>query len=99
MAVEAGPSILIDDLAAAQAAVSAAIAEPSPPLRDAATPAPEVAAVRKDAVAFTADEEAFFKEHETGAVPKRSLEEIDSNPYEPRAGFWDRLLKRKPPKK
>ncbi len=98
--VDAGPSILIDDLAAAQAAISSVITQAAR-TKDAANPTVEkvVANVRKDAATFSAEEQAFFRQHETGAVPRQSLEEIDSDPYEKPQGFWDRLLKRKPPKK
>jgi hypothetical protein len=105
--IELEPSILINDLAAAHTAASAAVA------KSAATPAPgdaasaskelDVATVRRDAVAFSADEEAFFKRAEAGTsqVPKfESFEDLDEG-YEP-TSFWSRVFgnkdKKKPPR-
>jgi hypothetical protein len=105
--IELEPSILVNDLAAAHTAASAAAA------KSAATPAPgdaasaskelDVATVRRDAVAFSADEEAFFKRAESGTsqVPKfESFEDLDEG-YEP-TSFWSRVFgnkdKKKPPR-
>ena len=106
--VEAEPSILIADMAAAQSAV-AAVAKAqaaAPPTQDIQQPARElaVAEVRKDAAhAFSDAEEEFFRagHGNTGAVPKFSpqetFEDLDEG-YQP-VGFWDRLRGKKPPKK
>lgn len=102
--IELEPSILINDLGAAHTAVAAAVA------KTAATPAPgdaasaskelDVATVRRDAVAFSEDEEAFFKRAEGGTaqVPKfESFDDLDEG-YEP-TSFWGKVFggKKKPP--
>ena len=104
--VDAGPSILIDDLAAAHAAASAAAGknrrkrEPTPP-----PVGDEVARIRADAAAvtehathFTDDEVAFFQEAEHPEFahgPKaETFHDLDEG-YQPQS-FWDRLLGRKP---
>ena len=97
VAVEAGPTILIEEVAAGRGS----LAEGRGGSSNEATPEASAAveSVRADAAAaFTDDEEAFFKLHETGAAPRVSLDEIDENPYETKPSFWERLLKRKPPK-
>jgi hypothetical protein len=101
-----GPSILVEDLAAAHAAVStvAAAQAAAPPTANAATPAAEatVAAVRRDAVHFSDDEEAFFDQGHSptfghAAEPTESFHDLDEG-YKP-TGFWDRLLGRDGKKK
>ena len=93
---------LVADLAAAHAAIAAATARaastPSP--GDAASASKEmlVSEVRKDAVAFTQEEEAFFSAHETKAqthaVAKvESFDDLDEG-YEP-PKFWERVFGRK----
>jgi hypothetical protein len=105
--IELEPSILVNDLAAAHTAVSAAVAKTAttPAPGDAASASKEldVATVRRDAVAFSADEEAFFKRAESGTsqVPKfESFEDLDEG-YEP-TSFWGRVFgnkdKKKPPR-
>jgi hypothetical protein len=96
------PSILVADLAAVHEAATAAAAKPAPapPPADAATPSREleVAEVRRDALAFSEAEEAFFRGAEkTGTVTKvESFEDLDEG-YQP-PGFWDRVFGRKKPK-
>lgn len=102
-AAPAEPSILVSDLAAAHAAVAAVLGAPPPPAAppgDAATPARElaVAEVRRDAVAFSETEEAFFKRADhTGAhllqVKPESFDDLDEG-YEP-PKFWDRVFGRR----
>lgn len=99
----AEPSILVGDLAAAHDAVSAAVAKPAPaapPPADAASPSRELAVsdVRRDAVAFSEAEEAFFRGAEkTASVPKvETFDDLDEG-YQP-PGFWDRVFGRKKPK-
>jgi len=58
----------------------------------------EVSQTRKDAVAFSDDEEAFFKRAESHSVmtPKfDSFDDLDEG-YEP-PKFWDRVFGRKKP--
>ncbi|HET9989489.1 MAG TPA: hypothetical protein VFQ65_13250, partial [Kofleriaceae bacterium] len=60
-----------------------------------------VSEVRKDAVEFTQEEEAFFNASETKghthAVPKlESFDDLDEG-YEP-PKFWDRVFGRKKPR-
>jgi hypothetical protein len=101
------PSILVADIAAAQSAVSAVVAQQAAaaPSKDIAAPAREaaVAEVRKDAVqTFSDAEEEFFKagQGNTGKVPTFSptetFDDLDEG-YQP-VGFWDRLRGKKPPK-
>jgi hypothetical protein len=91
------------DLAAAHEAIAAVVDKPSvPPPADAATPTreAEVSDVRKDAVAFSDDEKAFFDRAESGTqmTPKfESFEDLDEG-YQP-VGFWDRVFGRTKPKK
>jgi hypothetical protein len=104
----AEPSILVADLAAAHDAVAAAVAKPSaPPAErppaDAASPSREleVSEVRRDAVAFSEDEEAFFRGAEkTAAVPRsfepETFDDLDEGYQPPK--FWDRVFGRKPRK-
>ena len=96
------PSTLVADLAAAHAAIAAATAKAAstPSLGDAASASKEmlVSEVRKDAVEFTQEEEAFFNapDHKghTNAVPKfESFDDLDEG-YEP-PKFWDRVFGRK----
>ncbi len=95
------PTTLVSDLANVHAAVAAVIVhKPVTPTSDAATSSKEleVADVRRDAVAFTADEEAFFKsaESHTHAVPKiESFDDLDEG-YEPPPSFWSRVFGKKP---
>ena len=91
---------LVADLAAAHAAIAAATAKASatPSKGDAASSSKEmiVSQVRKDAVEFTTDEEAFFnaKGSLTAAAPKiESFDDLDEG-YEP-PKFWDRVFARK----
>ena len=109
--VTQGPSILIEpdrpatdslvsDLAAAHAAIAAATAKTAmvPSKGDAASASKEmlVSEVRKDAVEFTHEEEAFFNAntHHTNAVTKfESFDDLDEG-YEP-PKFWDRVFGRK----
>jgi len=108
--VTQGPSILIDsddkpdslvaDLAAAHAAIAAATkrANAVPSKGDAASSSKEmlVSQVRRDAVEFTHEEEAFFNANHsnTNAVPKlESFDDLDEG-YEP-PKFWDRVFGRK----
>lgn len=101
------PSILVTDIAAAHTAVAAAaVAQVSaPPTADIASPSRElaVADVRKDAVAFSEAEEAFFRagtekpaaarvEH---TAPVETFDDLDEG-YKP-LGFWDRLRGKKHP--
>jgi hypothetical protein len=103
------PSVLVDevstvqsDLAAVHAAAAAARAKaPStpPPPSDAATASREleVSGVRRDAAAFSADEEAFFNraESQTYAAPKvESFDDLDEG-YEPPPSFWERVWGKK----
>jgi hypothetical protein len=87
---------LVSDLAALHAAASAAAAhKPTTPTIDAASSSKEleVAGVRKDAVHFTADEEAFFNraESHTHTVPKlESFDDLDEG-YQPQT-FWERVF-------
>jgi hypothetical protein len=93
---------LVADLAAAHAAIAAATAKAAsaPSLGDAASSSKEmlVSQVRKDAVEFTQEEEAFFNapDHKghTNVVPKlESFDDLDEG-YEP-PKFWDRVFGRK----
>jgi hypothetical protein len=54
--------------------------------------------VRRDAVAFSDDEEAFFRGAErTSPAPKvETFDDLDEG-YQP-PGFWDRVFGRKKPK-
>ncbi len=95
------PSILVNDIAAAHTAVAAIASAQvaAPPTADIASPSRElaVAEVRKDAVAFSDAEEAFFRagtekpstariEH---TAPVETFDDLDEG-YKP-LGFWDRL--------
>ncbi|MEO8844491.1 MAG: DUF4388 domain-containing protein [Kofleriaceae bacterium] len=103
--IDAGPDqpvsdSLVADLAAAHAAIAAATAKAAavPSKGDAASASKEmlISEVRKDAVEFTHDEEAFFNAntHHTNAVPKfESFDDLDEG-YEP-PKFWDRVFGRK----
>jgi hypothetical protein len=102
------PSILIEDAAAAHAQVAAAaIAQVGAPKTADLAGAPmekAVAQVRKDAVAFSDAEEAFFrqgseKEKSTtfqATGPIETFDDLDED-YQP-LGFWDRLRGKKPEK-
>ena len=98
------PSILVDDLAAAHAAVTAAMSHlpPEPPPADSASPSRELAVseTRNDALAVTEAEEAFFDRAERSAPAHRpsheSFDDLDEG-YEP-PKFWDRVFGRKPKK-
>jgi hypothetical protein len=91
------------DLAAARKAIAAVVDKPAAaPATDAASPTreAEVGEVRKDAVAFSDAEEAFFNRAESGTnmVPKfESFDDLDED-YQP-VGFWDRVFGRTKPKK
>lgn len=94
------PATLVADLAAAHAAIAAAAAKAAttPSKGDAASASKEmlVSEVRKDAVEFTEDEEAFFNapQSHTHAAPKfESFDDLDEG-YEP-PKFWDRVFGRK----
>ncbi|MBA3458103.1 MAG: hypothetical protein H0T42_33785 [Deltaproteobacteria bacterium] len=99
------PSILVTDLAAAHSAVAAAaIAQVAvPPTADIASPSRELAVsdVRKDAVAFSEAEEAFFRAGTEKApsskaavtAPVDTFDDLDEG-YQP-VGFWDRLRGKK----
>jgi hypothetical protein len=91
---------LVSDLAAAHAAIAAATAKAAsvPSKGDASSSSKEmlISEVRKDAVEFTHEEEAFFNAntHHTNAVPKfESFDDLDEG-YEP-PKFWDRFFGRK----
>jgi hypothetical protein len=91
---------LVSDLAAAHAAIAAATAKAAsvPSKGDASSSSKEmlISEVRKDAVEFTHEEEAFFNAntHHTNAVPKfESFDDLDEG-YEP-PKFWDRVFGRK----
>jgi hypothetical protein len=93
------PSILVSDMAAVHAAAAAAAPKPAAPTKDAASASKEieVASVRKDAVSFTDDEEAFFNraESHTHAVPKiETFADLDED-YEPQPTFWERVFGKK----
>jgi hypothetical protein len=97
---DAEQNALVADLAAAHAAIAAATARASaaPSKGDASSSSKEmvVSQVRKDAVEFTSDEEAFFNEREshTAAAPKfESFDDLDEG-YEP-PKFWDRVFGKK----
>lgn len=96
------PSVLVADLAAAHDAVAAAVAKPppEPPPGDAASPSRELEVhdVRRDALALSDVEEAFFRGAErTAPAPKiESFDDLDEG-YEP-PKFWDRVFGRKKPK-
>ena len=101
----AEPSILVADLAAAHDAIAAAVArsgaaavQPSP--ADAASPSREleVSDVRRDAVAFTEAEEAFFRGADQAAPVPRAFEpetfdDLDEGYQPPK--FWERVFGRK----
>jgi len=101
------PSILIADLAAAQATVSGFTSDlaTAPVTVNAASRSSEaeVAATRSDAVAFSEMEEAFFraghdKDKEAVVAPQplpESFDDLDVG-YRP-LGFWDRLRGKAPP--
>lgn len=99
----AEPSILVADLAAAHEAIAAVAskAAATPPPADAASSSRELAVseTRRDAVAFSDTEEAFFNRAErTAPAPKlESFDDLDEG-YQP-AGFWDRVFGRKKPPK
>jgi hypothetical protein len=97
------PSILVADMAAVHAAVSAASSAPPPkPItpNDAASSSKElsVSDLRRDAiVAFTDAEEAFFSAgHDRPTKPHVSTESFDDldEGYQP-LGFWDRVFGRR----
>jgi hypothetical protein len=98
------PSILVADLAAAHDAIAAvtskAVSAAPPP--DAASPSRELAVsdVRRDAVAFSDAEEAFFSAAEKSAPVPRvhhdSFDDLDEGYQPPK--FWDRVFGRKPKK-
>src|SRR6185437_11736221 len=113
--VESGPSILIEDLAAAHAAaataVTAAAGKPAPRKRE-PTPPPhaahgDVARVRADAAKvaghathFTDDEEAFFQQgHEELAGADAHETFTDLDEGYEPQTFWERLTGKKPVKK
>jgi hypothetical protein len=94
------PSVLVADLAAAHEAIAAVAATQSraPATSEASTPARDkvVKEVRKDAVAFSDAEEAFFRkaDDKTGPVarptpPVETFEDLDAD-YKP-LSFWDRV--------
>ncbi|HUJ57393.1 MAG TPA: DUF4388 domain-containing protein [Kofleriaceae bacterium] len=98
------PSILVSDLAAVHTAVAAALARPlpEPPPSDAASSSKELAVseVRRDAVAFSEAEEAFFRRADHGHAPHHppahhveSFADLDEG-YEP-PKFWDRVFGRR----
>jgi len=100
--VVADIGVVQSDLAAVHAAVAAAATAKGAPGVDAAsaTREAEVADTRKDAVAFTDAEEAFFKtaESHTHSMPKfESFDDLDDG-YEP-PKFWDRVFGKKTKKK
>jgi hypothetical protein len=94
-------SMLVADLAAAHAAIVAATGKATATISkgDAATSSRDlvVSEVRRDAVEFTQEEEAFFNahhHHHTHAAPKlESFDDLDEG-YEP-PKFWDRVFGRK----
>jgi len=99
---------LVADLAAAHTAIAAAtskaVAAAAAPLPDAASSSKElvVSEVRRDAVAFTQEEEAFFKGADqaptanTSSVPRvESFDDLDEGYQPPK--FWDRVFGRKQP--
>jgi len=94
---------LVADLAAAHSAIAAVVARASaaPPTADAASPSRElaVAEVRRDAVEFSATEEAFFKSADRtephSKVRPESFDDLDEDYEKPK--FWDRVFGRKPP--
>jgi hypothetical protein len=101
----AEPSILVADLAAAHDAVAAVAsrvaATPAP--ADAASPSRElaVAEVRRDAVAFSEEEEAFFRGADKSVQvarvqPAETFDDLDEGYQPPK--FWDRVFGRKPKK-
>jgi len=97
---EGEPSILVTDLAAAHTAVTAAFTkvDKTPP-PDSASPSRELAVseVRKDAVAFSDTEEAFFTRADRTAarepVKLETFDDLDAD-YEP-TKFWDRVFGRR----
>jgi hypothetical protein len=98
------PSILVADLASAHAVASAAIdkaaAQPAPKDAASASRELEVAETRKDAIAASETEEAFFERAEANRPSQPhvdSFEDLDEG-YEP-PGFWDRVFGRKGKKK
>jgi hypothetical protein len=95
------PSILVADLADAHAFASAAVAAQSGPFApspDASSPARElvVAETRKDAIALSEEEEAFFRKADASQPHMRpahdSFDDLDEG-YEP-PKFWDRVFGR-----
>ena len=106
------PSILVADLAAAQSDLAAAHsavaavatkATEAPPSPDSASPSRELAVsdVRRDAVAFSETEEAFFSGADKSTPVQRvahpdTFDDLDEG-YEP-PKFWDRVFGRKPKK-
>jgi hypothetical protein len=99
------PSMLVADLAAAHSAIAAVTAKAAaaPPSPDAASASKElvVSEVRRDAVAFTQEEEAFFTKADQSrpiAQPRIEAESFDDldEGYEP-PKFWDRVFGRKRP--
>jgi hypothetical protein len=97
------PSILVQDLQAVHTAASAAVQKSTSfakPPADAASSSREleISQTRKDAVAFSDDEEAFFKRAESHSVmhPKfDSFDDLDEGYEAPK--FWDRVFGRKKP--
>jgi hypothetical protein len=96
------PSILVADLAAAHAAAAVVAAKPpeTPPPGDAASPSRELAVseVRKDVIAATDAEEAFFNRAERTAPHRKpeSFDDLDEGYQPPK--FWDKVFGRKPKK-
>jgi hypothetical protein len=99
------PSILVADLAAAHAVAAAALGKAAsvPAPGDSASPSRElaVAEVRKDAIAASEAEEAFFTraEHTAPFRPPSNSDSFDDldEGYEP-PKFWDRVFGRRPKK-
>jgi hypothetical protein len=101
----AEPSILVADLAAAHDAIAAVAnrAAATPPPGDSASPSRElaVAEVRRDAVAFSEEEEAFFRGADRSTQVARvqapeTFADLDEGYQPPK--FWDRVFGRKPKK-
>jgi hypothetical protein len=97
----AEPAILVSDFAAVHAAVASAVGKlDAVPPGDSASPSRELAVteVRKDAVAFSEAEEAFFRHADAPPpVPAQAhkvetFEDLDEG-YEPQK-FWDRVFGR-----
>jgi hypothetical protein len=91
---------IVTDLAAVHSAASAIAAASAAPSGDAASSSREleIADVRRDAVAFTETEEAFFNkaEPQTHTAPRiESFDDLDEGYQPPK--FWDRVFGRKKP--